>query len=154
MSVRVLRLAAVRKLIAESRSNHKTLLREGERALEEGLALADDRKTPTVQTRPVERGTVRSDMGQQIDERDSKTKRAIKATLANKDRSKIKQVLFETYQECAKTKRTDPKFMSRDNLVKHIRAERPDIVARAPQFYKMAKDDLCKEIMKSATGAA
>ena len=39
--------------------------------------------------------------------------------------------------------------MSRDNLVKHIRAERHDIVARTPQFYKMTKDELCKEIMKT-----
>lgn len=152
MSSSTLRLAAIRKIIAESRANNETLLKIGEKALQNALTELDKHKPP--QTQPAsssstQKTDIQTIVHEQIAKRDLKAKKAIKTTVSTKDRTQIKRSLFTTYEECSKTKRSDPKFMSRDNLVKHIRAERHDIVARTPQFYKMTKDELCKEIMKT-----
>lgn len=75
---------------------------------------------------------------------------------AEKTRSKskskekrVKRFLFTTYKQCISQKRSEPTYMSKEEIIAHIRKHDPSLLKHLPKNLRaMKKEDICKVIIK------
>lgn len=68
-------------------------------------------------------------------------------TSSIKKRKKTMKFLFDTYQQCISQKTSEPTYMSKDMIVKHIKQHDPWLLKYLPKkITAMKKEDWCKVI--------
>lgn len=62
----------------------------------------------------------------------------------------IKSFLFKTYEQCVSQKSKEPTFMTKADIVKHIKENDRALLEHLPKsFQNMKKDEICKVIFQS-----
>lgn len=70
-----------------------------------------------------------------------------KTTPNNNKKQKIKKFLFDTYEQCISNKRSEPFYMTKEDVVHHIKNYNQEMLKKMPpKFEKLKKTDLCKVI--------
>lgn len=78
----------------------------------------------------------------------SSTSREESEQVAKKEKRRLKRFLFKNLSECQSTKRNNPEFMTKDELIDVI-SQTPSLKAKLPSNYKtMKKNELCEGIDK------
>lgn len=62
---------------------------------------------------------------------------------------KIKKFLFETYKQCISQKTSEPTYMTKESIIKHIKEHDPSILNILPKnITLMKKGEICKVLFK------
>ena len=62
-------------------------------------------------------------------------------------KKKIKKYLFETYEQCISQKTSQPTYMSKSDIIAHIKQHDKHLLKHLPtNLQKMKKEDICKVI--------
>jgi len=64
-------------------------------------------------------------------------------------RQKVKKFLFNTYEQCISRKSSSPTYMSKEDIIKHIKTHDPNLLKFLPKkFQSMKKEEICKVIFQ------
>lgn len=81
---------------------------------------------------------------QTVEQKDSSTSSSLSSI---KKKKKTMKFLFDTYQQCISQKTSEPTYMSKDMIVKHIKQHDPWLLKYLPKkISAMKKEDWCKVI--------
>lgn len=71
----------------------------------------------------------------------------VKVALSPNQKKKVKKFLFKTYEQCVSQKRTEPTYMSKQDIIKHIKEHDKNLLKFLPKKLEtMKKDEICKVI--------
>ena len=66
-----------------------------------------------------------------------------------KQKQKIKKYLFETYKQCISQKTSEPTYMTKESIIKHIKEHDPGLLKLMPKnITAMKKGEICKVLFK------
>ena len=66
-----------------------------------------------------------------------------------KQKQKIKKFLFESYKQCISQKTSDPTYMTKESIIKHIKEHDPNLLKILPKnIALMKKGEICKVLFK------
>lgn len=66
-----------------------------------------------------------------------------------KKRKIVKKLLFETYEQCVSQKTSEPTYMTKESIIKHIKEHDPNILRMMPKnINAMKKGEICKILFK------
>lgn len=61
---------------------------------------------------------------------------------------RVKRFLFKTYNECISKKRSEPTYMSKEEIIAHIKKHDPGLIKHLPKRLEaMKKEEICKVIL-------
>lgn len=82
------------------------------------------------------------------DESSSKKKNNIKTASVSASKKKaVRKFLFNTYEQCVSQKTKEPTYMSKADIIKHIKEHDPTLLRHMPKsITSMKKDAICKVI--------
>ena len=58
----------------------------------------------------------------------------------------IRKLLFKTYEECVASKTSKPYYMSKQQIMDHVKTNIPELIKKYPKLANMKKGDICKVI--------
>lgn len=68
---------------------------------------------------------------------------------AKRRKHRIKKYLFETYEQCISQKTSSPTYMTKENIIKHIKEHDPHLLAMLPKNIRaLKKEEVCKILFK------
>ena len=68
---------------------------------------------------------------------------------AEQKRRVIKKLLFETYEQCVSQKTSEPTYMTKESIIKHIKEHDPNLLRMLPKkINAMKKGEICKILFK------
>jgi hypothetical protein len=119
------------------RKNEKKVIEIKEKDVKEDTKKKDKNKDPEKKVKEKE---------DEEDEEDSKKDKEISPQKAKN----IKSFLFKTYEQCVSQKSKEPTFMTKADIVKHIKENDRALLEHLPKsFQNMKKDEICKVIFQS-----
>lgn len=69
------------------------------------------------------------------------------SSLSPNQKKKVKRFLFKTYEQCVSQKRTEPTYMSKQDIINHIKEHDKNLLKFLPKKLEtMKKDEICKVI--------
>jgi glucan phosphorylase len=81
--------------------------------------------------------------------KDSVGNKPVKKSKKSPTRELLKKIIFKTLEECESSKRTQPYYMSKEELIKHIQSD-PELLLKFGKnitaLKKLSKKDLCAQI--------
>jgi hypothetical protein len=61
----------------------------------------------------------------------------------------VKKFLFNTYEQCISRKTSSPTYMSKDDIIKHIKENDPNLLKFLPKkLQSMKKEEICKVLFQ------
>jgi hypothetical protein len=75
------------------------------------------------------------------------TSKPLPSKMSPLKRKSLKKFLFQTYKQCISQKTTEPTYMSKIDIIKHIKEHDPALLKHLPKnISAMKKNDICKVI--------
>lgn len=82
-------------------------------------------------------------------EEKKKEKDEEKQKISPSKRLKVKRFLFDTYEQCISRKTSSPNYMSKEDIIKHIKDNDPNLLKFLPKkLQSMKKEEICKVIFQ------
>lgn len=93
---------------------------------------------------------VNNDTSITIENNDNSNQKPIEQSKSQiKQYKKIKKFLFETYKQCISQKTSEPTYMTKENIIKHIKEHDPGLLKLLPKnIMTMKKGEICKVLFK------
>lgn len=77
----------------------------------------------------------------------TKPKDENKKKMSSEQKKKVKKYLFDTYEQCISQKTSSPTYMSKADIIAHIKEHDKSLLEHLPtKLEKMKKNDICKVI--------
>ena len=82
--------------------------------------------------------------------RHTKGRRGGKAPkMSSSKKQKVKKFLFNTYEQCISRKTSSPTYMSKEDILKHIKENDPSLLKFLPKkLQSMKKEEICKVLFQ------
>lgn len=72
-----------------------------------------------------------------------------KPKMSSSKKQKVKKFLFESYEQCISRKTSSPTYMSKENILKHIKENDPSLLKFLPKkLQSMKKEEICKVLFQ------
>ena len=69
--------------------------------------------------------------------------------MSSSKKQKVKKFLFNTYEQCISRKTSSPTYMSKDDIIKHIKENDPNLLKFLPKkLQSMKKEEICKVLFQ------
>jgi hypothetical protein len=125
------------------KKNEKKVIEIKEKDVKEDTKKKDKNKDPEKKVKEV------IEIKEKEDKIDSKKDEKDKEISPQKAKN-IKSFLFKTYEQCVSQKSKEPTFMTKADIVKHIKENDRALLEHLPKsFQNMKKDEICKVIFQS-----
>jgi len=72
-----------------------------------------------------------------------------KPKMSSSKKQKVKKFLFNSYEQCISRKTSSPTYMSKDDIIKHIKENDPNLLRFLPKkLQSMKKEEICKVLFQ------
>tara|TARA_Y100000389_G_scaffold175843_1_gene186919 strand:- start:282 stop:884 length:603 start_codon:yes stop_codon:yes gene_type:complete len=72
-----------------------------------------------------------------------------KPKMSSSKKQKVKKFLFNTYEQCISRKTSSPTYMSKEDIIKHIKENDPNLVKFLPKkLQTLKKEEICKVLFQ------
>lgn len=72
-----------------------------------------------------------------------------KPKISSSKKQKVKKFLFNTYEQCISRKTSSPTYMSKEDILKHIKENDPNLIKFLPKkLQSMKKEEICKVLFQ------
>ena len=72
-----------------------------------------------------------------------------KTIISSSKKHKVKKFLFNTYEQCISRKTSSPTYMSKEDILKHIKENDPSLLKFLPKkLQSMKKEEICKVLFQ------
>lgn len=78
-----------------------------------------------------------------------KDKTSTPSKISSSKKHKVKKFLFNTYEQCISRKSSSPTYMSKEDILKHIKENDPNLLKFLPKkINSMKKEEICKVLFQ------